>query len=112
LVPWRDTRTEAHAFGEEQTADPPGRGKEASRVIGVQAHLHGVPVQLRWIGQRAALGELELGADEIEARDELRDRVLDLDPAVQLEEVEAAAVDHELGSPRAAVADRAGEGDR
>ena len=50
--------------------------------------------------------------DEVDARDELRHRVLDLDAAVQLEEVEVAAVDHELGRPRAPVADGAAERDR
>ena len=38
--------------------------------------------------------------------------MLDLDAAVQLEEEEVAAVEHELGGARAAVADRAGERDR
>ena len=38
--------------------------------------------------------------------------MLDLDAAVQLEEVEVAAVDHELGRPRAPVADGAAERDR
>src|SRR3954447_2130964 len=38
--------------------------------------------------------------------------MLDLDPRVQLEEPEVAAVEHELGCARALVADRAREGDR
>src|SRR5205823_1613497 len=38
--------------------------------------------------------------------------MLDLDPAVQLEEVEVAAFEHELDRARARVADRAGEADR
>ena len=42
---------------------------------------------------------------------QLGDRVLDLDAAVQLQEPEVVAVEHELGGACAAVADRAGEGD-
>ena len=38
--------------------------------------------------------------------------MLDLDPPVQLEEEEVAAVEHELRGARADVADRAGEADR
>ena len=38
--------------------------------------------------------------------------MLDLDPSVQLEEVEVAAVEHELRCARADVADGAGERDR
>src|SRR5436190_18128908 len=38
--------------------------------------------------------------------------MLDLNPGVQLEEPEVAAVEHELSGPRALVPDRAREGDR
>ena len=38
--------------------------------------------------------------------------MLDLDPPVQLEEVEVAPVEHELDRARAAVADRPAERDR
>jgi len=50
-------------------------------------------------------------ADEVEACDELGDRVLDLDAAVQLEEPEVAPVQHELGGASTRIADRAGEAD-
>ena len=50
--------------------------------------------------------------DEVDPGHELGHRVLDLDPAVQLEEPELAAGEHELGRAGADVADRAGEGDR
>ncbi len=37
--------------------------------------------------------------------------MLDLNASVQLQEPEVAAVQHELGRPRTAIADRTGEGD-
>ncbi len=54
----------------------------------------------------------ELGADEVDAGDELRHGMLDLDARVQLEEEERAAVEDELRRAGALVADRAGERDR
>src|SRR5439155_2435151 len=54
----------------------------------------------------------ELLGDEVDSRDELGDGMLDLDAAVQLEEEEVTAVEHELGGAGAAVADRACEGGR
>src|SRR5437762_10317734 len=59
--------------------------------------------------KRFALRDPELLPDEVDAGDELGHRMLDLDAAVQLEEPEVAAVEHELGRAGAAVADRAGE---
>src|SRR5262245_60176699 len=53
--------------------------------------------------------DAQLLGDEIQPGDELRDGMLDLDAAVQLEEEEVAAVEHELGGARARVADRARE---
>ncbi len=53
----------------------------------------------------------ELLGDEVETGHRLRDRVLHLDAAVQLEEEEQLAVDDELDRPRARVADRTGEAD-
>jgi hypothetical protein len=53
----------------------------------------------------------QLLRDEVDAGHELRHGVLDLDPPVQLEEPEVAAVEHELGGAGAAVADRARERD-
>ena len=63
----------------------------------------------RTVGQRLAARDPQLLAHEVDARHELRHRMLDLDPRVQLEEVEVAAVEDELGGARVAVADRAGE---
>ena len=56
--------------------------------------------------------DAELLGDEVDARHELRDRVLDLDTAVQLEEPELATGEHELGRSCAPVADRAREAHR
>ena len=62
---------------------------------------------LQWL----AAGDPELLLDEVDAGHELGDRVLDLDPPVQLEEPEVAPVEHELGRAGAAVADRPRERD-
>src|SRR5262245_8641187 len=79
---------------------------------GVEPDLDRVPDQPRLGAQRLALGDADLLGDEVRAGDQLRDRVLDLDAPVQLEEPEVAAVEHELRGARTAVADRAGERDR
>ena len=50
--------------------------------------------------------------DDVDSRDELRHRMLDLDPAVQLEQVEVAPIEHELDRARTPVAERAAERDR
>ena len=55
---------------------------------------------------------MQLLAHDVDAGHELRHGVLDLDPGVELEEPEVAAVEHELGGARALVADRPREGDR
>ena len=65
-----------------------------------------VDVQIEVLAGRHA----ELQLDDVEARDRLGHRMLDLDPAVQLQEVDVGAVDEELGRPRALVADRLSEG--
>ena len=55
-----------------------------------------------------SVGDVNLELDEIAARDRLGDRVLDLDPAVDLEEEVLAGVDveHELDRAEVAVPDR------
>ena len=57
-------------------------------------------------------GDSELFADDVDAGDELGHRVLDLDPPVQLEEVEIEPVEHELDRAGAPVAEGAAERDR
>ena len=61
--------------------------------------------------ERLTFGDADLPLDQVEAGDRLGDRMLDLDPAVELEEEEVVAVDDELDRARAAIADRASERD-
>ena len=57
--------------------------------------------------QRLAGGDLQLPFDEVHPRDQLGDRVLDLQPGVHLQEVEVpVGVEEELDRPRALVANR------
>ncbi len=58
-----------------------------------------------------ALRDPQLLRDEVEAGDRLGDRVLDLDAAVELEEMERAVLHDELDRPGAPVADGATERD-
>ena len=59
------------------------------------------------VGQPGTLRNLDLQPDEIETGDHLRDRVLDLEPGVDLEQEERAlGVHHELDRPRPDVAER------
>ena len=75
----------------------PAWGRNVLRILRVQAHLDRVPFDLAPVRcKRLAFCDAELLVDEVEARDRLRDRVLDLDPAVELEEEEVVAVDDEL----------------
>ena len=91
----------------------PGLREERPGVLGVQAHLDRVPSGLVTVCcKRLSVGDAELLGDEVEARDRLGHRVLDLDAAVQLEEEEVVAVEDELDRAGAAVADRPAEGDR
>jgi hypothetical protein len=58
-------------------------------------------------GRALAGGDQELRLHEIDARDELGHRMLDLDAGVHLDEVELPVLIEELERARAAVADRA-----
>ena len=93
-----------------------GRQEAALGVLGVDARLDCVPAQ-----QHVALlqlerqpgGDLELAAHDVDARDELGHRVLDLDARVHLEEVPAAVrCEQELRRAGTDVADRVGEAER
>ena len=85
-------------------------------ILGVDAGLDRVPAQQHVALlelERAVGGDLELPAHEVDARDELRDRVLDLDARVHLEEVPAAVGrEQELGGAGPDVADGVGEAQR
>ena len=92
--------------------DAPGRGQEpVLGILGVEADLDRVAVEVD-VGlrepQRFAGGDAELVGDQVTARRELGDRVLDLEPRVHLEERERApVVQQELAGPGAHVADGA-----
>jgi hypothetical protein len=112
LVPLLDASVDADLLREPQLLDPPGLWQERERILRVEPHLDRVPVQvpvcyLHWL----ALRDPKLLLHEVDAGDELGDRVLDLDPAVQLQEPELTSVEHELRGAGAAVADRPCEGD-
>jgi hypothetical protein len=86
----------------------PGDGQEGLRVLGVDATLDRVAAETDLFlgdGNRQAAGDAQLFADDIDAGDHLRDRVLDLHPRVHLDEVETAIFVEELEGAGAAVAD-------
>jgi hypothetical protein len=71
--------------------DQPGRGREvAFRVLRGQPGLDGVPVCRRLagpgLGQRAARRDVQLQLDDVDAGGRLGDRVLHLQPGIDLEE--------------------------
>ncbi len=76
-------------------------------VLGVQPGLDRVAARRRWLGvEAAAVGDLQLQRDEVEAGGRLGDRVLDLQTGVHLEEEEVALlVGQELDGARAGVPD-------
>ncbi len=90
-----------------------GRKEAAVGVLGVDARLDGVTAQehvaLLQV-ERSPCGDLELAADDVDARDQLGDGVLDLDARIHLQEVPAAVgSQEELGSAGPGVADDLGE---
>src|SRR5262249_23364520 len=90
-------------------ADRARRGHEGLRVLGVDAALHGVAADLHValaVGEALAAGDQQLRLHQVDAGDELGDRVLDLDAGVHLDEVELAVLVEELHGAGAAVADR------
>ena len=113
--PFAHAGVDADPVGQPQPLEPAGLGQERARVLRVQPHLHRVPPQVTVcykVGQGLSGRDAQLLAHDVDARHELRHGMLDLDPRVELEEPEVAAVEHELGGSRALVADRAREGDR
>ncbi len=92
LVPLLDARIDAHARRQREACDAPGLRQERPRVLRVQPHLHRVAAWLvPGCDKGLAAGDADLLLDEIDAGHELRHRVLDLDAAVQLEEIEVAS---------------------
>ena len=89
------------------TVRTPGPGRNAAtRVLAVDAELEGVPAQRRVVeAERLAVGDAELLADQVDARDLLGHRVLDLQAGVDLEERDRAVdADEELAGAGAVVA--------
>src|SRR5690606_26416771 len=88
--------------------DQARRGHEGFRVLGVDAALDGVSAQDHVLlpdRQLAPGGDEQLFAHQVDAGDQFGDRVLDLDPGVHLDEVEASVLVQELERAGAAVAD-------
>ena len=84
-----------------------GGGQEvAARVLAVDPELDGVPAQRRVVvAELLAVGDPELLADQVDARDLLGHRVLDLQAGVDLEEGDGAVLaDEELAGAGAVVA--------
>ena len=122
-----DADIRAHRRRHVDRAQRPGRRQEvALGILRAQPDLDR-PAPLRRRGLHAlAARDADLLADQIEAGRQLGDRMLDLEPRVDLEEVEAAVGvprmegtrrcrdpgDDELDRARADVADRAAERDR
>src|SRR5439155_27019238 len=93
--------------GEAQPFDATRLGEERPRVFGVQPRLDRVAARRDGVElESLAARNPQLPGDEIQAGDGLGDRMLDLDPAVQLEEEELAILDDELDRPRADIPDR------
>ena len=88
----------------------PGRREEPARgILRVDTDLDGVPRPGRPSCRRQLLagGDPDLLADDVDPGDELGHRMLDLEPAVDLDEVEGAVrSDEELERSRVPVADR------
>ena len=91
--------TDARAGRHHPAPDPAGRrGEVAGRVLGRDPDLDRVPCRLgrprgggeRLVGQRPPGRQPELLADDVEPRHQLRDAMLDLEPGVDLEELEGA----------------------
>ena len=97
-----------------EAQQPAGRGQEtASGILGVEARLDGVAGEADVVlapRQPLAGGDPQLPFHEVEARDRLGDRVLDLQARVHLHEVERAVgvlrVEEELDGAGIDIADR------
>ena len=87
--------------------------EERARILGVEPRLDRVAAgrDRRRSASDSPSGDPELELDEVEPRYRLGDGVLDLDPAVQLQEEDVVAVDEELRGTRALVAESRAERD-
>ena len=110
--PRRRRRRGCPSAGGGARSGPPAGGRSSDPPRRAAPRRRGLRTLVTVCCERLAGGDPELLADDVDAGDELGHRVLDLDAAVQLEEVEVAPVEHELDGAGAAVADRAAERDR
>src|ERR1700740_2558608 len=81
------------------------RGHEGLRVLGVDAAFDGVTADLYValaVGQPLTRGDEQLRLHEVDAGDELGDRMLDLDTGIHLDEVELSVLVEELHGAGAA----------
>ena len=108
LVALLDSRVDADSIRKAQALHAPGLREEGAWILGVEAHLDSVTLRLKPVSARvvATVGDPQLLLDQVDVPHELRHRMLHLDPSVQLEEPEVAALDHELRRARIRVADR------
>ena len=96
--------------GKPEPLDHTSLREERARILRVEAGLDRVTAALRPVRvEPVAVRYVELETDEIDAVGLLGHRVLDLDSAVQLEEVDVVARDEELDRARIRVTDGAGE---
>ena len=112
-------RVPSHAgtAGNSDRGDPAGRRAEVVvRILGVDAAFQGMaPGDDVLLAKRERLtgGDPDLLADQVDAGDHLGDGVLDLDPGVDLDEVELILlIDQELTGTGIDVTDSPGQADR
>ncbi len=104
------TRTPGPSGGRKRAIRPGRRQEVARRVLGVDPDLDRVAATRRAAGHRQRLAgrDPQLLADDVDPGAELGDRMLDLEPRVQLDERErAVGAEQELERARVRVADRA-----
>src|SRR5207245_6284861 len=101
LVALLDAGVDANLFRQTQLLYPPCLREERPRIFRVQPdfdRVPNVPCGAELLGVEGLAGrDAQLRLHEIDAGDELGDRMLDLDAPVQLQEGEVAALEHECG---------------
>jgi hypothetical protein len=84
-----------HSAGRHIILHEARRRSERLRILGVDPALDGVAVKVDLVlgdGQAVALGDAELLGDQVDVAAQLRDGMLDLEPGVNLDEVELAVL--------------------
>src|SRR5690554_2789366 len=100
--------TYAGAARRVPVGDLAGAGREAERILGVDAAFDGVTAKLDILlaeGQSFSGGDADLLLHDVDAGDLLGDRMLDLHARVHFDEVELAILVQELEGAGAAIAD-------